>query len=1082
MPFDSEKQRRFLWANKPEVAKQIAYKNEGGEMMDGRKPSKVIKKDRYGNQITFEYEPEIKPLDQTAIVKHMMDQDIPEVDMSMDHPGEPMGSDTVPAWLTPGEFVVNAEAMRIPGAQEVIEDINDQGRAMQQMQGGSIPSMGYNNGGPVYKQGGGFNFLTPTPSIDKFYGHDIGGGNTQNAWQRINNEYTGSDGTTYQETPSYAVGHTAPGYQIIGTDASGNQQVVDPYGNLTINPAPVINNNITKEDIEQAYSGGTSSGTGSILESILKDLPDSSEKKTTKKKKSKSAPKEFVNENRDTRFDAAKELNKRGLSGKSNKTFNFGNLFKSAPKNETAVQVPDYRPNSNNPLSALGALFKQEGGNVPFIAGPRLNAEYLDDGGWITDDLLDRLREVESGGNNDAVSKAGAIGAYQWLPSSAKQAGYGVKAFDPKDEKAARKATAQYLKNMQKHHGFTPEETLRAYNWGPGNVIKHKKGKRKDIPAEALNYPGKILGFDKVEGVPAPKGMPVPTARPEGLGIPEAMPTPRPVTSPEAAIKDNESFLSSLWDMIKGPRYKDDGGSIYPDPIMNIANQNQSNVVPALTDVPKGHQMFGGNQNIAGDVVSQGPEPYEEPWYSGLLGHKSKEALNIPLDENEQRLANEDYKEYHAFNPSLVGDDPAVAENVESVEDDIVKDAMDSAVENNMVDEIKTDDFKKGTVAGEITDEVALNDAKKTGEVQTGPDKNQPGENKSEEEVVTKGESASKGVLDAAKNSLVSAFGDLFDSKELARMGILYAGSRLLGYSHGGSLQYAAKQYLTRVDAKAAGHDKYVKELTKSGKYSTKSIAAYNKSKDINDLVPVGTPLNPTGQFKTFYGPNGKQVRAQQVKAGKSTYWMKPDGTKINSSYTEDASAVRGTKEYGERVKKDTSLYTNMIKDLRSQFGTTPVEGGKDLYATELAPTIAGGKIAKWAADNNIPAEYMGSIVENAYHSALTHGKDTGEKVRDLTPFLEEQWVISQVGDSTLFKNKDGGQISGTNVSNLISQIQNAAARKGKSQDTPTLIAAYRKGWNALDPKEQDLWNAKATENENGFMKYVQNDITKSVM
>ena len=62
-------------------------------------------------------------------------------------------------------------------------------------------------------------------------------------------------------------------------------------------------------------------------------------------------------------------------------------------------------------------------------------------GGWVTDAVLDRLREVESGGDNEAVSPAGAIGAYQWLPTSAKQAGYGVKPFDPKDEKAAREAT-----------------------------------------------------------------------------------------------------------------------------------------------------------------------------------------------------------------------------------------------------------------------------------------------------------------------------------------------------------------------------------------------------------------------------------------------------------------------------------------------------------------------------------------------------------------------------------------------------------------------------------------------------------------
>ena len=986
MPFKSDAQRKYLWSQKPEVAKQIAYKNHGGEMMDDRKPSKVIKKDRYGNQITFEYAPEMKPLDPTALAKHAMDNDmeVPEIsmiDMDEGHPGEPMGSDTVPAWLTPGEFVVNAEAMRIPGAKEAVEQINDQGRAMQQMQGGSIPSMGYDEGGSV-------------DPLSIF--------NPLNLFSTPEERRQAEEYKKYHVQPK----KEEPKLQISPIDILKLGLGFDQGGNVPFIAGPRLN------DPSYMDEGG---------------------------------------------------------EAKKKKGGDFAEYFKNPKKYEQ-----------------------------PPVDVGKIADKYFDDGGWVTDELLDKLMEVESGGREDAVSPAGAVGLYQWLPSSAAKPGYGVKAFDPKDKEAARKATKEYLKGMQKYHGFSPEETLRAYNWGPGNVIKHKKGTRKDIPDEALNYPGKILGIENTVGVPAPEGMPVPIARPGSIQA-EAVPTPKlkpsvDVPTPTPRPQPEEEWqvvkdLRSMWDAIKGPRYKQEGGITKPHFDTLAANYTPpelpSNVVPELTDVPKGHQMFGGNQNIAGDVVPQGPEKFEPSfWDKYVLGPKTKS--EHALTEDDKGFLDQKTSESELLaSDQLAEEENQIADEyvpVQDVESDIVNEVMDSEVNNAMVDEIKTDDFKKAKVAGELTDEIALNEAKNKKEVQSGPDKNQPGENKSEEEVVKAGEGANKGVLDAAKNSLVSAFGDLFDSKELARMGILYAGSRLLGYSHGGSLQYAAKQYLTRVDAKAAGHDKYVKELTKSGKYSTKSIAAYNKSKDINDLIPVGTPINPTGNFKTFYGPNGKQVRAQSYKVGKATVWKTPDGKTINANYKEDASAVPGTKEYGERVKKDTSLYTNMIKDLRSQFGTTPVEGGKDLYATELAPTIAGGKVAKWAADNNIPAEYMGSIVENAYHSALTHGKDTGEKVRDLTPFLEEQWVISQVGDSTLFKNKDGGQISGTNVSNLISQIQNAAGRKGKTADTPTLIAAYRKAWNGLDAKEQDLWNAKATENENGFMKFVQNDITKSVM
>ena len=45
-----------------------------------------------------------------------------------------MGKDTVPAWLTPGEFVVNQEATSMFGPQ--IKQMNDAGRAVQR---GAVP-------------------------------------------------------------------------------------------------------------------------------------------------------------------------------------------------------------------------------------------------------------------------------------------------------------------------------------------------------------------------------------------------------------------------------------------------------------------------------------------------------------------------------------------------------------------------------------------------------------------------------------------------------------------------------------------------------------------------------------------------------------------------------------------------------------------------------------------------------------------------------------------------------------------------------------------------------------------------------
>ena len=82
---------------------------------------KVTKKSADGSSISYEFD----------VPK------VPQVSNVPDHPGEPKGTDTVPAWLTPGEYVVNAEATRMFEPQ--IEAMNEVGRSVQRAQGGSIP-------------------------------------------------------------------------------------------------------------------------------------------------------------------------------------------------------------------------------------------------------------------------------------------------------------------------------------------------------------------------------------------------------------------------------------------------------------------------------------------------------------------------------------------------------------------------------------------------------------------------------------------------------------------------------------------------------------------------------------------------------------------------------------------------------------------------------------------------------------------------------------------------------------------------------------------------------------------------------
>jgi hypothetical protein len=131
---------------------------------------------------------------------------------------------------------------------------------------------------------------------------------------------------------------------------------------------------------------------------------------------------------------------------------------------------------------------------------------------WITPELLDALRMVESSGNNDAVSPAGAVGEYQFMPQYVSDMGYGVKAFDPLDPVQARKAAGDYLAGMQRQYDWTPTQTLQAYNWGPGNMLKFISGDLTEMPPETSEYVGKFdqFGWRPEGSVPVPIEEPVP--------------------------------------------------------------------------------------------------------------------------------------------------------------------------------------------------------------------------------------------------------------------------------------------------------------------------------------------------------------------------------------------------------------------------------------------------------------------------------------------------------------------------------------------------------------------------------------------
>ena len=82
--------------------------------------------------------------------------------------------------------------------------------------------------------------------------------------------------------------------------------------------------------------------------------------------------------------------------------------------------------------------------------------------------LLAAVAQQESGGNPQAVSRAGAEGLMQLMPATA--AGMGVDAFDPTQ---AIDAAARILHRNLQHYGGSVELALAAYNAGTGAVDRY---------------------------------------------------------------------------------------------------------------------------------------------------------------------------------------------------------------------------------------------------------------------------------------------------------------------------------------------------------------------------------------------------------------------------------------------------------------------------------------------------------------------------------------------------------------------------------------------------------------------------------
>lgn len=128
----------------------------------------------------------------------------------------------------------------------------------------------------------------------------------------------------------------------------------------------------------------------------------------------------------------------------------------------------------------------------------------LNDRNSLIKALLPAVRQVESGGNDFAVSPAGAKGPWQFMDATAADVAkqLNMPSYDIFNEKDAEPMAEHYLGTLYDRYQ-DPELALAAYNYGMGNIDKRLKNAPErsfnaiadTLPKETRNYVPKVMGL-----------------------------------------------------------------------------------------------------------------------------------------------------------------------------------------------------------------------------------------------------------------------------------------------------------------------------------------------------------------------------------------------------------------------------------------------------------------------------------------------------------------------------------------------------------------------------------------------------------
>lgn len=886
---------------------------------------KFTQKDRYGNMLSYEFD--VPPM-----------EEIP-------HPGMPIGTDTVPAWLTPGERVMNAEAERMYGP--ALEQMNEHGRAIQRAQGGTIPEYAACGskvkykaaGGPVYAQEG----MSPEQMSALLANQVLAGAlDPRTAEAALSNMGMGA-GQAQAVIPSFALPTPPPtDYEADATMGVRSYPQV-PTSPQTLNtelPPIRPQQQPTPTDYEgDVYSGlrpypevpqvpGTLDAEPPLK---VEDRDVSTRSLLLKHEDMKNVP--YKDSEGHWTVGVGHKITDKATLEKLNKgeTINYSdeqvmNLFNSdlqtaksgAQQNFSGFN--SYSPNLQDALISMNFQLGTEGTRkfkdfrAALAKGDYETAKAeLDDSDWAkqTPTRVEYLKAVID------QEAAGKVGNKNTITSTSGQ--------PVVDSRFGVEST------------YNPEQPEQSFfDWLTTPQDK-TLGKQLD----------EKLGIDfGNDGVPN-QGMPEPVRF-----IPSSI--------VEETQKAGQEAISPVVDVVSKINKQLNGSSPEVDPLAigmeTYAEDDQRLEEQGLPPVPR-------------DVAGQ-------------------QGIEVPVTEDQKII--DQYREANPY--SNKSDEQVLAE----AKPDARTQAMSDLVNQN-ADELEE------PLAPPSPKENAANAVIKETEGQESPESNT---NVTTKDVETKGNEQS----DEAKSKAQAFFeewglSDLFDKKEIGRMVALYLGSRALGYSHGGSLNYAAKNYAERVQQKAtteaaqkAKLNEQAFQLAKEGKHSPKAIENYRRTGNLAYL-DLGTSQGiGKGEYEEFFR-EGKKYRAQKIEMPDGSIKYRTDeGLTIDGSFNQDKAFHKGTPEYDKRRE---TANNNNVAIFEEAFD---MAGGKDSDTNEwtqrlkVGPNKAAREFWAWAESARLDpnSNEARTIMNNAYQQAIQDAKDGKIIIPSLEPYLKSQLFREQ--------------------------------------------------------------------------------------